>query len=83
MVKNDRLKEELAESRHNERMALMWVTCGFGALAAALAYGAWQEFGPSFIVMMVILISGFIGIWIAASRSRMRRRDSIRRLDDK
>ena len=83
MAKNDELKERIAESRHNEKAALTYGTCGFGALSAALAYGAWQGFvSIYFIAMMVILIIGFVLIGIRASHQRQKRRDWIEQLDN-
>ena len=83
MEKNEKLKEEIAESRHNESTALTYVTCGFGGLSAALAYGAWQGFvSIYFIAMMVILISGFLVIGNKASHQRRNRKDKIEQLDN-
>jgi 4-hydroxybenzoate polyprenyltransferase len=83
LAKNDKLKEKIAESRHNEKAALTYVTCGFGALSAALAYGAWQGFDSIyFIAMMVVLIIGFALIGIRASHQRQKRRDWIEQLDN-
>ena len=85
MEKNDKLKERIAESRHNEKAALTYGTCGFGALSAAFAYGAWQGFVSIyyFIAMMVILIIGFALIGIRAGNQRQKRRDWIEQLDRK
>jgi predicted MFS family arabinose efflux permease len=81
VAKDDKLKEQLAESRHNERMVWLGATCAFGALSAALAYGAWQNWGPPFIGMMAILIVGFGAIfWVATPHMRQRRKDKIEQL---
>ena len=89
MAKNDKIKEQLAESRHNERMALTWLTVGFVALSAAIAYGVWQGttygvqqgVGAAVGVLLLILI-GFIMIWVAASRNRRERKELIEQLDN-
>jgi len=79
MAKNDKIKEQLAESRHNETIRLMAATFGLGILSIAFAYGmlvnsyvmltalqVLQALLP-FIVLLVIWFA-IIGIFACSSR---------------
>jgi hypothetical protein len=41
MAKNDKLKEKLAESRHDDVKLLMYGTFGFAGIALTIAFEAW------------------------------------------
>jgi type IV secretory pathway TrbD component len=81
MAKNDRLKEEIAESRHNDIMALTLGVFGFAGLSAAFAYWMVQGWVAA-IELMVIIAIGFALIQIRARRSWQKRKDLIKQLDN-
>lgn len=80
MAKSDRVKEELAESRHNDVMGLTLGAFGFAGVSLAIAYGMWQGW-LEFIPMIVIIAIGYFWIDCVARRNRQRRSDLIQRLD--
>jgi len=82
MSKNDRLKEELAESRHTDVIGLMLGTFGFGALSVAIAYGLWQGVW-AFLGMIVIIAIGYWAVSSYARRKARRRKDLIKQLDNR
>ena len=80
MDKNDKLKEEIAEIRHNDIMGLMLATFGFGALSVAIAYGLWQGAWP-FVGIIVIIIIGFWRLFSVVISNKRRRKNLIKQLD--
>jgi MFS family permease len=81
MAKKDKLKEELAESRHGEIIALMLGTFAIGALSVAIAVGWWQGWWASFPIMALIII-GLWGLRFLANRNTRRRKEKIEQLDN-
>jgi hypothetical protein len=82
MAKNDKLKEELAESRHSEIIALMLGTFAIGALSVAIAVGWWQGWWASFPIMALVII-GLWGLNFLATRNTRSRKVKIEQLDNK
>jgi hypothetical protein len=90
MAKSDKLKEELAESRHEEIIGIMLGTFGVAALSLAVAFGVWQwqQNGSAAVpstLFGLLLIIGF-GYWAVcslASRRSRNRKKKIQQLDNK
>jgi len=81
MNKNDKLKEELAESRHIERITLALAALGFAGISLGVAYGVWKGWLLS-TIMMVIVIAGWLSLYYIARRNSKRRTDKIKQLDN-
>ena len=82
MAKNDKLKEELAESRHDDIVGIMLGTFGFAGLSAVFAY--WQVQGWLAGIELLVIIG--VGFWVAcfiAKRKAKSRKDKIEQLDKK
>ncbi|MGD9116338.1 MAG: hypothetical protein PVJ61_04060, partial [Dehalococcoidia bacterium] len=84
---NDKLKEELAESRHEEITTIMLGTFAFGGFALAIAFGAWQwqlhglwQGSLAFFGTAIIIGLGYWGISNAVSRRGRERKDKIKQL---
>jgi len=81
MDKNDKLKEELAESRHIEIITLALAALGFAGISLGVAYGIWRGW-PSAFGMMSIVIAGWLSLYCIARRNSKRRKDKIKQLDN-
>lgn len=87
MAKNDKLKEELAESRHEEIVVIMLGTFAIGGLSLAIAFGVWQgqQHGPwqgisAFFGTAIIIVAGYWGIGKTVSRRAQSRKVNIKKL---
>lgn len=80
MRKDDRLTEELAESRHVETIRLALAVLGITGISLGVAYGVWRGWLVS-TIMMTIVIVGWILLYSLARRNSRRRKDRIEQLD--
>lgn len=90
MAKNDKLKEEIAESRHDDIIGIMLGTFGFAGLSAAIAFSVWQwqQNGPwqglsAFLGMIIIIGVGFLKVCSIARRKARSRKSLIEQLDNR
>jgi len=81
MGKNDKLKEELAESRHAETITLALGALGIAGISLGVAYGVWKGWLLS-TIMMVIIIVGWLSLYFLGRRNNQRRREKIKYLDN-
>lgn len=82
MAKNDKVKEELAESRHDDVIGIMLGTFGFAGLSAVFAY--WQVQGWLAGIELLVIIG--VGFWVVCSIARRKaksRKDKIKQLGNK
>lgn len=81
MGKNDKLKEELAESRHVETITLALGALGIAGVSLGVAYGVWKGWLLS-TIMMLIIIAGWLSLYYLARRNSQKRRDKMKQLDN-
>jgi membrane protein implicated in regulation of membrane protease activity len=81
MDKNDKLKEELAESRHVEIMTVGLAALGFAGAAIAIAYGIQVGWQLS-LSMWGILAVGWGTLYYLARRNSRKRSEKIKQLDN-
>jgi fatty acid desaturase len=79
MAKNDKLKEELAESRHKEIVGLRFGAFILAGLALAVAYGQWQGWLMSLPIFGLIAFGLVLGI-PSIKREAGKREDKIEQL---
>jgi len=90
MAKDDKLKEELNESRHDEIIGIMLGTFAIGGFTLAIAFGAWQwqQHGlwqglSAFSGTAIIVVLGYLGASHIASRRAQHRKKKIEQLAKK
>jgi uncharacterized membrane protein YdjX (TVP38/TMEM64 family) len=81
MTKNDKLREELAESRHIEIITLALAALGITGISLGVAYGVWKGWLLS-TIMMTIVIVGWLSLYYIARRNSRRRKEKIKQLDN-
>lgn len=81
MAKNDKLKEELAESRHKETIGVRFGAFILAGLALAVAYGQWQGWLASLPIFGFIAVGFVLGI-VGIKREAQKRKEIIEQLDN-
>lgn len=81
MAKNDKLKETLAESRHDDMLGFALGAFGFAGISVALAY--WQIQGwMSALEILVVLAAAMFGVNSISNRKKRARKKLIEQLDN-
>jgi hypothetical protein len=81
MAKNDKVREELAESRHVETIRLALATVGIAGISLGVAYGIWRGWLYA-LIMMTIVIVGWLSLYFIARHNSTKRKDKISQLDE-
>ena len=80
MTKEDKLKEELAESRHQETITVSLAALGFGGIALGVALGIAAGWSSG-ISMMSIVVAGWFALSYITRRNNEKRKDKVKQLD--
>jgi hypothetical protein len=80
MTKDDKLKEELAESRHQETITVALAALGLGGISLGIGLGIAAGW-PAGIPMVVIVIAGWFGLSYQTRRNNQKREDRVKQSD--
>jgi Flp pilus assembly protein TadB len=81
MNKNDKLKEELAESRHDDLFGVALGAFAFAGVSVALIY--WQIHGWMWAaVLLFVLVVALVRVGSVANRKKRARKELIAQLDN-
>jgi hypothetical protein len=80
MNKNDKLKEELAESRHQETITVALAALGFGGISLGVALGLAAGWSSGIPMMSIVIVGWFVLSYITR-RNNQERKDRMKQLD--
>jgi len=81
MTKDGKLKEELAESRHDDMLGLALGAFGFAGISVALAYWQVQGWIPA-LELLAVLAAAMFGVSSISNRKKRARKKLIEQLDN-